>query len=450
MPRAEEFAYSLLLSYAAIQFPNYHIGNHHRIIADKLQAVERGEIKRLMISMPPRHGKSMLTSEFFPAWYLGRNPDKYVIAASYAQELAEDFGRKVRNQLSDETFKLIFPCRLSDDSTGAKRFNTTSGGSYFAVGVGGPITGRGAHLLLIDDPVKNREEAESELIRNKIWDWYRSTAYTRLMPDAAIVIIMTRWHEDDLAGRILAENEHEKWEVLKLPAIQDNAALWPQQYSIEALENIKRTIGMKDWSALYMQEPAPEEGDYFRKSLFKYYDELPKNLTYYGASDYAVTSNGGDYTVHIVGGIDTNDNIYIVDLWREQSDSLVWVESLMDFIVRYRPVGWAEETGQIRAALGPLIDKRQIERSAYCHRELFPAKHDKAVRAQSIRGRVALGKVLFPKYASWLDRFCLELLQFPSGKHDDQVDAFGLLGQLVDKMGNTKRDKLNYRKRTVV
>ena len=408
-----------------------------------------------MISMPPRHGKSMLASEFFPAWYLGRNPDKYVIAASYAQELADDFGRKVRNQLADPVFKGIFTeCSLSDDSTSAKRFNIDAGGSYFAVGVGGPITGRGAHLLLIDDPVKNREDAESETIRRKVWDWYTSTAYTRLMPDAAVVLIMTRWHEDDLAGKILLEHAHEEWEVLKLPAISEGQALWPEQYSLKDLDNIRKTIGPRDWSALYQQEPVPEDGFYFKNEWVRWYDpkDLPKHLQYFGASDYAVTSDGGDYTVHIVGGVDADENIYIPEkgVWRSQSDSLVWVEALVSMIVQYRPVGWAEESGQIKAALGPLIDKRQQEKSAWCVRESFPTKGDKAVRAQSIRGRMAQGKVYFPKGAPWIDEFIKELMQFPSGRHDDQVDAFGLLGQMLDKMQTNKRDKLNYRKRNVV
>ena len=187
-----------MISYAAYQWPGYKDAPHHRAIARKLEAVERGDIKRLMITMPPRHGKSMLASEFFPAWYLGRNPDHYVVTATYAQDLADDFGRKVKNQISDECYNSIFPgVALSGDSKSAKRFNVEDSlggiehklaqrGAYYAVGVGGPLTGRGAHLLLIDDPVKNREDAESEIIRRKTKDWYTSTAYTRLMPGGRI------------------------------------------------------------------------------------------------------------------------------------------------------------------------------------------------------------------------------------------------------------------------
>lgn len=436
--KVEDIAFSSLIGYAAAQFPRYHAAPHHRLIASKLEAVERGEIKRLIISMPPRHGKSMLASEFFPAWFLGRNPDKYVIAASYAQELSDDFGRKVRNQLQDGTFKAIFGgAPMSDDSTSSKRFNLSGGGAYFAVGVGGSITGRGAHLLIIDDPVKNREEAESETYRRKAWDWYTSTAYTRLMPDGAIVVIMTRWHEADLVGKILEEHGHEGWEVLELPAIDEQGnALWKEQYPIEVLENIRQTIGARDWSALYQQRPAPETGDYFKAEWVRWYGALPNHLAFYGASDYAVTSKGGDYTCHLVGGVDPAGNLYLADHWCGQEDSLVWVNVLVDLIKHYKPIAWAEETGQIRSALDPLITKRQREEAAWCHREVFATRGDKAVRAQTIRGRMAQGMVYFPKKALWVDKFISELFSFPAGKHDDQVDAFGLLGQLLDRMHN--------------
>ena len=273
-PTPEDYAFSRLLSYAAYQWPNYADAPHHRLIARKLEAVERGEIRRLMISMPPRHGKSMLASEFFPAWYIGRNPNHYVIAATYAQELADDFGRKVRNQIADPAFKAIFPgVGLKDDSTSAKRFHITApndafatgqDGAYFAVGVGGPLTGRGAHLLLIDDPVKNREDADSELIRKKTREWYTSTAYTRLMKDGRVVVIQTRWHESDLSGWLLAEHQHEGWDVLSLPAIDDSGkALWPEMYPVDRLNQIRLAVGPRDWSALYQQRLGPERGSHY-------------------------------------------------------------------------------------------------------------------------------------------------------------------------------------------
>lgn len=255
-----------LLEYAKYQCPSYRPAAHQRLIADKLEAVERGDIKRLAIFMPPRHGKSMFASEDFPAWYLGRNPTHHVISATYSQQLADDFGRKVRNQLRSEEFDEIFPgVGLRGDSHSVRRFHTAQGGVYYGAGIGGPITGRGAHLLLIDDPVKSRTDASSPTRRQQTWDWYTSVAYTRLMPGAAIVLIQTRWDPDDLAGRVLRHAADEGWEVLSLPAIDAHgAALWPEAYPIERLEEIRRQIGPRDWSALYQQEPAARDGGVFK------------------------------------------------------------------------------------------------------------------------------------------------------------------------------------------
>lgn len=449
----EDFAFSRLLAYAAYQWPGYKDAPHHRLIARKLEAVERGEIDRLIITMPPRHGKSMLASEFFPSWYLGRNPDHYVIAATYAQELADDFGRKVRNQIADPAFGIVFPgVGIKSDSTSAKRFHitgpadtlsTTQDGAYFAVGVGGPLTGRGAHLLLIDDPVKNREEAESELMRRKTRDWYTSTAYTRLMPGGRVVVIQTRWHEDDLAGWLLREHAQENWEVLDLPAISDDGlALWPEQYPVERLEQIKLAVGPRDWSALYQQRPSPETGDYFKAEWIKTVDVLPerRNLSIYGASDYAVTSDGGDFTVHVIIGIDPDDRVYLLDLWRGQASSDAWVEAFCDLVQKWRPIGWAEETGQIKSGVGPFLTRRMIERKAYVYREAFPTRGDKAVRAQSIRGRIAMNGLHILRDAPFRTDLINEMMSFPVAVHDDQVDALGLAGQLLDRMQSGRPD----------
>lgn len=452
-PTAEDFAFSRLISYAAYQWPGYRDASHHRLIARHLEAVERGEIKRLMITMPPRHGKSMLASEFFPAWYLGRNPDHYVVTATYAQELADDFGRKVKNQIEDATFQGVFPgVSLADDSKSAKRFHiegslggyehsTSQRGAFYAVGVGGPLTGRGAHLLLIDDPVKNREDAESEIIRKKTKDWYTSTAYTRLMPGGRIVIIQTRWHEDDLSGWLLSEHGHEDWTVLNLPAIDEaGKALWPEQYDIEALERIKLALPPRDWSALYQQQPSPETGDYFKREWVKSIAVIPPRdtLNIYGGSDYAVTADGGDYTVHCIVGVDADGWIYLLDLWRGRTSSDQWVESFCDLVRKWRPIGWAEETGQINAGVGPFLRRRMLETGAYVFREQFPTRGDKAVRAQSIRGRMAMRGLYVPQDAPWVSDLISEMMSFPVGVHDDQVDALGLVGQLLDKMVGAK------------
>lgn len=455
-PTAEDFAFSRLISYAAYQWPGYRDAAHHRLIARHLEAVERGEIRRLMITMPPRHGKSMLASEFFPAWYLGRNPDHYVVTATYAQELADDFGRKVKNQIEDEAFQAIFPgVGLADDSKSAKRFHIEGSqggyehslaqrGAFYAVGVGGPLTGRGAHLLLIDDPVKNREDADSEIIRKKTKDWYTSTAYTRLMPGGRVVIIQTRWHEDDLSGWLLQDHQHEGWVCLDLPAISEaGEALWPEQYDTEALEKIKLAIGPRDWSALYQQRPSPETGDYFKREWIHLVGHLPprESMLVYGGSDYAVTANGGDFTVHGAIGLDPDGNPWLLDLWRKQASSDVWVDAFCDLVLKWKPVGWAEETGQIKSGVGPFLVKRMMEKAAYVAREQFATRGDKAVRAQSFRGLIATRGLRIHKDAPFLSELISEMMSFPVGVHDDQVDMLGLIGQLIDRMSGGSKPK---------
>lgn len=409
---------------------------HHRQICEKLEAVERGEIDRLMIFMPPRHGKSELASRRFPAWYLGRNPEKSIIAASYNSDLASDFGRTVRNIVKTPEFVNLFGPTLADDSRAADRWNTVQGGAYVAAGVGTAITGRGANVLLIDDPLKDRQEADSETIRKSVWDWYTSTAYTRLMPGGAVVLIQTRWHEDDLAGRLLEEMRRggDKWEVLELKALDDGKALWPEWYPVEALERIRAAIGPRDWSALYQQNPVPDEGTFFLKDWIRYYDEPPPGLRVYGASDYAVTEGGGDYTVHLVAGVNEHDDLYILDRWRAQTTPDVWVEAFIGLLRQWQPVEWAEENGQILKAVGSLIDRRQIEEKAWCFRKAFASSADKPTRAQAIRGRMAAGKVYLPRNAPWVDEFIRELLSFPAGKNDDQVDTLSLLGRMLGEM----------------
>ena len=443
-----------LIDYAKMQWPGYRDGEHHRVIARHLEALERGDIKRLMINMPPRHGKSMLASEFFPSFYLGRNPTHQIVTATYSQELAEDFGRKVKGIMSGDVFKLIFPgVELSSDSQASRRFHVNSAeqsfgtvqkGAYFAVGAGGPLTGRGADLLLIDDPIKNREDADSEAMRRKLIDWYTSTAYTRLMPGGRICIIQTRWHESDLSGWLLDKNKHENWTVLSLPAIDDNEnALWPEQYPIDILSGIRRTLPNRDWSALYMQAPAPDTGDYFKRDWIRAVDNIPpkETLSVYGASDYAVTSNGGDYTVHVVVGVDAEDRLWLLDMWRQQSSSDVWVDSFCDLVRKWKPIGWAEETGQIKSGVGPFLVKRMLETGAYVAREQFATRGDKSVRAQSIRGRMALSGLYVQRDQPWLSDLISEMMSFPVGVHDDAVDALGLVGQLMDRMATGRKQK---------
>lgn len=436
-PTPEDFAFSRLIAYAAYQWPGYRDAAHHRLIARKLEAVERGDCKRLMIFMPPRHGKSMLASEFFPAWYLGRNPEHYVIASTYAQDLADDFGRKVKAQIQDKGYQAIFPgVKLAEDSQSVKRFHVDGGlevgtaqrGAYYAVGAGGPLTGRGAHLLLIDDPVKNREEADSETVRRRLRDWYTSTAYTRLMPGARIVLIQTRWHEDDLGGWLLSEHQHEGWDVLSLPAIDGDKALWPEQYDAETLGKIKASIGLRDWTALYQQQPSSEEGTYFKREWLKKWKARPGQLHVYGTSDYAVTEGGGDYTVHRVWGVASNGDLYRLDGWKGQTSADEWIERKLDLIARHKPIAWFGESGVIQKAVNPMLTRRMRERGVFCRMEWLPSISDKPTRARGFQARAAMGAVYFEPGAD-----VEEFIRFPAGKNDDDVDTASLIGRALDE-----------------
>lgn len=307
-------ARSNLLSYACMMNPGYRPVPHLAQIASIMHRVERGELKRVIITIPPRHGKSMLCSEFFPAWYLGRNPEKYIITASYGQDLSDDFGRKVRNQMQDPIYQYLFPrTRLAGDSQSASRFNTTAGGVYRSVGSDGVITGRGAHLFLIDDPTKNRDDAESPTMRRKLRDWYSSTAYTRLMPNGAIVLIMQRWNSADIVGWLLDEHSHENWHVVNMPVVDDDfaKALWADQYPIDVLKLIKKTVGPYNWASQYMQQPIQKETASFAIEQITGYDKLPEMRMVLTACDPAISkSTKACNTAFCTLGIAEDGHIY--------------------------------------------------------------------------------------------------------------------------------------------
>lgn len=416
---------------------------HHRLLLEALEEVERGDTRRLMVLMPPGSAKSTYASVLFPAWYLARHSTDAVIAASHTADLAERFGRRVRNLISEHGAML--GVGLSPDNQAAGQWSLREGGEYYAAGVLGPITGRRADLVIIDDPVKSRMEADSETVRERVWEWYKADLSTRLKPGARVVLIQTRWHEDDLGGRVLAEmaSGGRQWKVLRLPmeAMPDDALgrsvgepLWPEWFTDDMRADAKRDA--RTWSALYQQEPHPDEGTYFSRDWLRPVTSLPpaQGLRVYGASDYAVTDNGGDYTVHIVVGVDPDARLWVLDLWRGQTASDAWVEAFCDMVRRWKPMGWAEESGQIRAGVGPFLVRRMRERSAYVARKDFPTRADKSVRAQAIRGRMAMDGLHYLASAPWRADFEAELLSFPAGKHDDQVDALGLIGQLLDRM----------------
>jgi predicted phage terminase large subunit-like protein len=689
------------------EFNGYKPARHHRLLNRKLEAVARGEIPRLAIFWPPGSAKSTYTSVLFPPWLLCQDPKALILAASHTTELAERWGRRVRNIIADQS--LTLGIKLSDDNQAANRWSIESGGEYYAAGANVGIAGFRALYGLIDDPIRSRQDADSLLVRERLWEWYLNDFRPRLVPNARQVLIQcmtgdtrisladgrtmrldviypgdrvlswdgrqcvaakvsavidngldqtylirtkgmkvranarhpflvltkdgmqwirtinlkpgmhiirfaaahgeallvpsmdaidrqdvgvcatattinqnglsaiarlrsrlntdysgaasgvmelisrisndfspnrmasapfaepmavaagrvigsqtsfptiitkqasfaacyattatelpdelaipefwnvpsntseadtdvvvsvtpyamehvfdlsidgthnfvanglwchnTRWHEDDLAGRVL---NHEPWEVLSLPALAkpDDALgrrvdepLWcDDDYGYGAqLLGLRDTTPPRVWSALYQQSPAPDEGDFFKEEWLKPRDILPhpSTLRVYGGSDYAVTSDGGDYTVHAVVGIDHLNNMYLLDVWRRQATSDIWVDAFCDLILKYRPLEWAEEGGQIKSGVGPFLEKRMRTRRLYVNRRAFTSRGDKAVRARSMQGRMALDGLYYPKHAHWVPDFLAEILSFPAAKHDDQVDALGLCGQLLDIM----------------
>lgn len=391
--------------------------------------------------MPPGSAKSTYGSVLFPPWFM-QSVATNVLSASHTTELAEKWGRRVRNLVNEHSNELGIA--VAPDNMAAGRWALSTGPEYYAAGVGTGIAGFRAGLGLIDDPIRSRQDADSELIRDRIWDWYINDFRTRLVPGASQVLIQTRWHEDDLAGRAL---QHSDWHVISLPAEAEandplgrkpGEWLWSDgTYGYgEQLAELKKNTPARTWSALYQQRPAPEEGDYFKSEWLRPYDKSPSRETMriYGGSDYAVTADGGDYTVHAIVGLDPEGRMYLLDLWRKQAAPDEWVERFCDLVLKWKPMGWAEEQGQIRSGVGPFLDRRQRERQAFVFREAFPTRGDKSIRAQSMRGRMALEGLYVPHNAPWYADFRTELLSFPAGKHDDQVDAIGLVGQLLDKM----------------
>lgn len=416
---------------------------HHRLLIRELEAVARGETRRLMIFMPPGSAKSTYASDLFPAWYLAQGAGRNIITASNTADLAKSFSRRVRGRVRNHGRLLGYGLVREAEEL----WDTDNGGQYRAAGAGGTITGLRADLAVIDDPIKGREEADSETRREKVWSWYQDDLQTRLKPGAAIVLVQTRWHEDDLAGRLLA-HEAGSWRTLVVPMVAESPDdplgrapgeyLWSDDaygYAADIRDRQSRILS-RTWSALYQQRPAPESGDYFKREWLRPVPTMPprSSMRVYGASDYAVTSDGGDFTVHVVVGMDSDGRLWLLDMWRGQASSDVWVEAFCDLVRQWKPIGWAEETGQIKSGVGPWLDRRMRERQAYVARRQFPTRGDKAVRAQSIRGRMALDGLHIPASAAWRADFEAELMAFPAGKHDDQVDALGLVGQLLDVM----------------
>jgi predicted phage terminase large subunit-like protein len=416
-----------LACYAIAMWPRFELAAHHQLIVERLEAVERGEIRRLMISLPPRHGKSLLASQIFPAWYLGRHPDREIIIATYGQELSDLLGRRVRSMVSDPLHWAIFPeFHLANDVASMRQFSTTAGGSFYAVGRGGAITGRGADLLLIDDPLKDQEEARSDVIRPALHEWYSTVAYPRLQPGAAIVLISTRWHEDDLAGRLLRQSGDEGWDVLSLPAIAEKdesfrragEALWPARFSLEALEQIRREVGGVAWASLYQQRPSAAEGRVFKRQWWARYREQPHFKRIIQSWDTAYkTGSENDFSVCTTWGVAEN-GYYLLSCWRGRLEFPALKRKVASLASEYSPAVILVED---KANGQSLIQELKYETGLPIRS--VTVDRDKVVRAYAVTPLIEAGKVFLPESAPWIAEFLDELAAFPTGVHDDIVDS---------------------------
>lgn len=423
---------------------------HHELIASYLEKVETGAMPRLIVTVGPRAGKSELVSKRFPSWFVGRDPYRQVIVTSYGDGLAHDFGREVREVMATSFYNQVFPrTALRPGSRSKDRLQTTQGGTLVFTGAGGSITGRGADLAIIDDPIKDRQDANSRALRDHQWQWFTQVLMTRLMGAAArVVICTTRWHEDDLVGRLTNPknpyydpDEAKHWTVLNLPAFADDAGdplgrapgeiLWPTRIPRVFLEG-QRRLDPSGFAALYMGRPAPPEGNFFKKDMLKTYrpNELPANLRYYAASDHAVSlRDNRDPTCLGVVGVDDDSNIWVLpDLVWRQIGAEAQVEAMLDLMRRFAPLFWWAERGHITQSIGPFLNKRMLEENTFCTIvEKTPVK-DKQTRAQAIQARMSMGKVLFPEFAPWWADAADELLNFPNGSHDDFADFLAWIG----------------------
>lgn len=433
------------------RYKGFEPAAHHLVIIKALEDfIEDPECDVLLLHAPPGSAKSTYVSVLLPSWYLSRFPQNNILFATHSAEFAQRWGRKVRNDIIADASTLGIA--MSNNNAASDRWALESGGEYYAVGAGVGISGFRADLGLADDLFGSREDAWSDTVRAKRWDWYVDDFCARLKPKAKRILMNTRWHESDVAGRIIEQIEAGtvRGKIITIPAkaeLNDPVGRKPGEYLWDEpngydygsfLRAREKETSPMMWSALFQQQPAPEQGDYFKSEWLFEHKELParETLKVYGASDYAVTADGGDYTVHVVIGMDNEGRPWLLDLWRDQADSARWIDALCDLILKWQPVEWGEETGQIKSALGPFIDKRCTERGARVYRRQFPTRGDKAVRAQGIRGLMAMRGLHVESGAPYWPALRSELLSFPSGKRDDQVDALGLIGQILDASTN--------------
>jgi len=417
-------------------WPGFIDGRHHKVMANKFQEIAEGKIKRLIINMPPRHTKSEFASFLLPAWFLGKYPNKKIIQTSNTAELAVGFGRKVRNLVDSEQYAKIFPnVNLRSDSKAAGRWATNAGGEYFAIGVGGTVTGKGADLLIIDDPHSEQEAAlaaTSPEIFDKVYEWYTSGPRQRLQPGGSIVVVMTRWSKKDLTGRIIQSSidkeGNDDWEVIDFPAILPSGnPLWPEFWSLEELLSLQSELPAGKWNAQYQQSPTSEEGAIVKREWWKIWepDRPPVCEFIIQSWDTAFTkSERSDYSACTTWGVfykdeNPNDpNVILLDAFKKRMEFPELKEKAFNHYKEWEPDAFIVEA---KASGAPLIF--ELRAMGIPVSEFTPSRgNDKMVRINSVSDLFASGKVWAPG-TRWADELIEEMAAFPNSDHDDLVDS---------------------------
>jgi predicted phage terminase large subunit-like protein len=433
MDRVERCRESYLF-FVRQMWPGFISGKHHQIMAEAFERVAAGELKRLIINMPPRHTKSEFASYLLPSWFLGKFPEKKIIQTAHTAELAVGFGRKVRNLVQSEQYAKVFDTKLSTDSKAAGRWNTHKGGDYFAIGVGGAVTGKGADLLIIDDPHSEQEAKQGNPeVYDSVYEWYTSGPRQRLQPGGAIIVVMTRWSKRDLAGQILKGAERDgsdQWEVIEFPAILPSGnPLWPGFWSKEALESLKAELPVAKWEAQYQQNPISEGGAIVKREQWQIWDrEAPPACEYIIQSwDTAFEKNNrADYSACTTWGVfdhpnkhgDLRPNIILLDAYKARLEFPELKKKAFEMWKEWDPDTLIVEK---RAAGAPLI--YEMRKMGIPLSEYTPGKgSDKIARVNSIADLFASGVVWCPE-KRWAEEVMEEMASFPNGDHDDLVDS---------------------------
>jgi predicted phage terminase large subunit-like protein len=418
------------LSFVKYVWPEFIEGSHHKKINDAFNRLSRGEIKRLIINMPPRHTKSEFASYLLPAWMIGKNPQLKIIQATHTADLAVDFGRKTKNLVDQENYKELFDTRLMEDSQAAGKWKTEQGGEYFAAGVGGAITGRGADLLIIDDPHKEQDIKKDSKSFDKAWNWYTSGPRQRLQPDGKIVCVMTRWSTKDLTGQMIkaqGEEGSDEWEVIRLPAIlPSNTPVWPEYWKLEELEKTKASIPVSNWNAQYQQEPTAEEGAIIKRDWWRNWEHKdPPEIKYKIQSyDTAFTKKDtSDYSAITTWGVfeteDSGDNVILLSAFKDRYEFPELRRTAHEEYLWWRP-----DMVLIEAKASGIPLTHELRQMGIPVVNFTPSRgNDKHVRVNSVSPLFESGKVWAPMHEHFAQEVVEECASFPFGDYDDYVDS---------------------------